>query len=137
MGPVRIQRVYDHEPAEGTVFLVDRLWPRGVRKADLHLDGWLKDLAPATELRQWFGHRPERYQEFASRYRAQLDQHPDALRPLLDAARRGPVTLLYAAKDTEHNEARVLCDHVRKLLARSSAGARQGAGHQGEGGGQG
>ncbi|MEU8247934.1 DUF488 family protein [Nonomuraea sp. NPDC048916] len=117
MGPVNIQRVYDHEPTEGTVFLVDRLWPRGVRKSDLHLDGWLKDLAPSTELREWFGHRPERFEEFAKRYRAELDEHPEALRPLLDAAERGPVTLLYAAKDTEHNQARVLRDHVRAAVS--------------------
>ncbi len=109
---VRIQRVYDHEPREGAVFLVDRLWPRGVRKDELKLDGWVKDAAPSTELRQWFGHRSERFAEFARRYRAELDAHPEVLQPLRDAAARGPVTLLYAAKDPVHNQAVVLRDYL-------------------------
>ncbi|MFI6596713.1 DUF488 domain-containing protein [Nonomuraea sp. NPDC050536] len=109
---VCIQRVYDHEPREGAVFLVDRLWPRGVRKDDLELDGWLKDAAPSTELRRWFGHQPERFAEFARRYRAELDAHPEALQPIRDAAAHGPVTLLYAAKDPVHNQAVVLRDYL-------------------------
>ncbi|MFG1945883.1 DUF488 domain-containing protein [Nonomuraea sp. NPDC048826] len=112
MGPITIQRVYDDRPAEGAVFLVDRMWPRGVRKEDLRLDGWVRDAAPSTELRQWFGHRPERFAEFAERYRAELDAGREALRPLLDAAAEGPVTLLYSAKDTEHNQAVVLRDYL-------------------------
>lgn len=112
VGPITIQRVYDHQPAEGAVFLVDRVWPRGVRKDSLRLDGWLRDVAPSNELRQWFGHRPERFAEFADRYRAELDAAREALRPLLDAAAAGPVTLLYSAKDTEHNQAVVLRDYL-------------------------
>lgn len=109
---VRIQRVYDHGPHEGAVFLVDRLWPRGVRKDDLKLDGWLKGVAPSDELRGWFGHRPERFAEFARRYRGELDARPEALRPIRDAAAHGAVTLLYAAKDREHNQAVVLRDYL-------------------------
>lgn len=112
MGPIRIRRVYDDPPGEGMVFLVDRVWPRGVRKDDLRLDGWLRDVAPSDELRRWFGHRPERFAEFAERYRAELDAARDALRPLLDAAEKGPVTLLYSARDTEHNQAVVLRDYL-------------------------
>ncbi|MEV4219062.1 DUF488 family protein [Nonomuraea sp. NPDC049725] len=114
MGPIEIQRVYDHEPAEGAVFLVDRMWPRGVRKDDLRLDGWARDAAPSTELRKWFGHRPERFAEFAERYREELAGRDDAVRPLLDAAAKGRVTLLYGAKDTEHNQAVVLRDYLKE-----------------------
>ncbi|MBB2911232.1 uncharacterized protein YeaO (DUF488 family) [Streptosporangium becharense] len=116
MGEVIISRVYDAEPAEGAVFLVDGMWPRGVRKDGLTLDGWARDVAPSPELRRWFGHRPERFAEFRTRYRRELDRNPDAVRPLLDAARAGTVTLLYAAKDTEHNNAVVLREYLRDYL---------------------
>ena len=117
VGAIEIRRVYDAEGAEGAVFLVDRIWPRGVRRSDLALDGWVRDVAPSTELRQWFGHRPERFAEFRERYRRELDGRPEAVRPLLDAARAGPVTLLYAARDTEHNQAVVLREYLRDRLA--------------------
>ncbi|GAA2879016.1 DUF488 family protein [Streptosporangium fragile] len=120
MGEIIISRVYDAEPAKGAVFLVDGMWPRGVRKDDLELDGWVRDVAPSADLRRWFGHRPERFAEFRTRYRRELDGNPDAARPLLDAARRGPITLLYAAKDTEHNNAVVLKDYLRDRLAASA-----------------
>ncbi|NUR86013.1 MAG: DUF488 domain-containing protein [Nonomuraea sp.] len=112
MGPIEIQRVYDHHQAEGTVFLVDRLWPRGVAKDELKVDGWLKDVAPSPELRTWFGHQPERFPEFARRYTAELDSHPDAVAPLREAAEKGPVTLLYSARDEQHNQAVVLRDYL-------------------------
>lgn len=108
--------MYDAGAPAGAVFLVDRVWPRGVRKDDLDMDGWLRDVAPSDDLRRWFGHRPERFEEFRDRYRRELDERPDALRPLLEAARRGRVTLLYGARDTEHNQAVVLRDY---LLERS------------------
>ncbi|SEG91208.1 Uncharacterized conserved protein YeaO, DUF488 family [Thermomonospora echinospora] len=113
---IEIRRVYDAPPERGAVFLVDRMWPRGKRKEDLSLDGWLREVAPSTELRRWFGHRPERFAEFAERYRRELDAAPDAVRPLLEAARQGPLTLLYSAKDTEHNQAVVLRDYLRDRL---------------------
>ncbi|WP_433238755.1 DUF488 domain-containing protein [Streptosporangium sp. CA-135522] len=116
IGNIVIRRVYEAEPAEGAVFLVDGIWPRGVRKQDLRMEGWVRDLAPSPELRRWFGHRPERFEEFRLRYRRELDGKPDAVRPLLDAVRRGPVTLLYAARDTEHNNAVVLRDYLRSRL---------------------
>jgi uncharacterized protein YeaO (DUF488 family) len=110
---IEAARVYDERLPEGRRFLVDRVWPRGVRKEDLHLEAWLKDLAPSTELRRWFGHDPERWEEFRRRYTAELDAHPDSWRPLLDAARDGDVVLLFGAKDTEHNNAVVLRDHLQ------------------------
>jgi uncharacterized protein YeaO (DUF488 family) len=116
---ISVVRVYDREAARpGRRFLVDRLWPRGVGKAELPVDGWLRDLAPDDELRRWFGHDVERWPEFRRRYLAELAGRPDAVLPLLDAARQGDVTLLYAARDTEHNNAVVLREH---LLARLDA----------------
>src|SRR5579884_4010749 len=88
VGEIRLSRIYDHEPkGSGRRFLVERLWPRGVRRDDVELDGWLKDVAPSTELRKWFGHRPERWTEFRERYIAELDASAEAWRPLRDAAK--------------------------------------------------
>jgi uncharacterized protein YeaO (DUF488 family) len=114
-GPeIRLRRVYEPPHAtDGRRFLVDRLWPRGVAKADAHLDAWLKEVAPSTELRRWFGHDPARWDEFRRRYRGELADRPEALTPLLAAARLGPITLVYAARDERHNAAIVL----RGLLA--------------------
>ncbi len=106
---IQIQRVYEaHAKSSGQRFLVERLWPRGVAKAELPLDGWPKEAAPSTALRRWFAHDPRKWPEFQRRYRQELTQNPAAWQPLLEAARRGPVTLLYSARDTEHNSAQVL-----------------------------
>jgi uncharacterized protein YeaO (DUF488 family) len=114
---IQIRRVYDPRTSkDGGRFLVERLWPRGVRKEALKIDGWLKDVAPSTELRQWFGHDPEKWPEFRRRYLQELSANRDALSPLVRAARRGNVTLLYSAKDTEHNSAIVLKDFLVKQL---------------------
>jgi uncharacterized protein YeaO (DUF488 family) len=116
---IRLRRVYDHgESGPGRTFLVDRVWPRGVAKDRLHLDGWLRDVAPSDELRKWFGHAPERWAEFQRRYRVELAQpeRQAALRDLVQAARQGPVTLLYGAKDEEHNQAVVLRAVLLDLL---------------------
>jgi len=113
---IKIRRVYDAGFTEGAVFLVDRVWPRGVRKSDLELTGWLRDVAPSTGLRHWFRHRPDRFPEFRERYRHELDERPEAVQPLLNAAARGPVTLLYGAKDTEHNQAVVLREYLHDRL---------------------
>jgi uncharacterized protein YeaO (DUF488 family) len=104
-------RIYD-APSSGTRVLVDRLWPRGVAKADVHHDEWLRDVAPSTDLRKWFGHDPERFDEFARRYRAELDTDPaaSALATLRTKAAAGPLTLLTATRDVEHSHARVLAD---------------------------
>lgn len=121
--PIRLTRVYDHEPQPGSrSYLVERLWPRGVRREALEMDGWVKDVAPSTELRRWFGHDPERWEEFRRRYFAELDAHAQAWRPLLEAARSGPVTLLYSARDREHNNAVALRDYLRARLAEQGAG---------------
>ena len=112
---IKLKRAYD-APArgDGTRFLVERLWPRGVRKADLPLDGWLKDVAPSTELRRWFAHDPRKWSEFRRRYGLELRSKASYLEPLVAAARRGPTTLVYSARDTEHNAAVVLRDYLAK-----------------------
>jgi uncharacterized protein YeaO (DUF488 family) len=105
---VRCRRIYEsprHD--DGSRVLVDRLWPRGVRRTDAALDEWLKEVAPSPALRRWFGHDPERFETFAERYRAELVDNPGVDR-LRDMASRGAVTLLYAARDERHNHARVL-----------------------------
>jgi uncharacterized protein YeaO (DUF488 family) len=116
---VEVQRVYEREGGaarRGRRFLVDRLWPRGVRSEDLALDGWLKDVAPSDRLRRWFGHDARRWDEFARRYREELDEHPEAWQALLDAAKRGRVVLLFSAKDEEHNNAVVLRQYIERKL---------------------
>lgn len=115
MGSISIRRVYDDTPRAGEKrYLVERLWPRGVRKEDLPLDGWLKDVAPSTELRRWFNHDPARWEEFRRRYLEELQAKPEVWRPLLDAARDHDVVLLYAARDSEHNGALVLREFLQK-----------------------
>lgn len=114
---VRIKRVYDAPAREdGSRFLVERLWPRGIRKAELPLSGWVKDAAPSTELRRWFDHDPAKWEEFARRYRAELDALPAAWQPLRAAAERGHVTLLYSSHDVNHNNAVVLRDYLQRQL---------------------
>jgi uncharacterized protein YeaO (DUF488 family) len=103
---LKVKRVYDPPEADdGVRFLVERLWPRGVRKEALRLDGWPKEAAPSDALRLWFGHDPARWREFRDRYARELDEQSQAWRPILEAARRGAVTLLYSARDTERNSA--------------------------------
>ncbi|MGE3066197.1 MAG: DUF488 domain-containing protein [Hyphomicrobiaceae bacterium] len=104
--PIAVRRVYEPaSPEDGARVLVDRLWPRGLSKAKAHVTLWLKDAAPSTALRQWFGHKPERWHEFQQRYARELAANPDALQPLRDLLRKGPVTLLFGARDEEHNNA--------------------------------
>jgi uncharacterized protein YeaO (DUF488 family) len=114
---INIRRVYDEPAKDGGVrFLVDRIWPRGVKKETLHLDGWLKDVAPTDELRHWFGHDAAHWAEFRRRYQAELDANPSAWRPIIDAAQKGTVTLLFGARDEEHNQAVVLRDYLTSKL---------------------
>lgn len=108
-GEIRIRRVYDLPPAAGTVrFLVDRLWPRGIKKSALSHTTWLPGVAPSPELRKWFGHEPSKWTEFRRRYRAELEKHPDSWKLLLTAAKKSGITLLYGARDITHNQAAVL-----------------------------
>ena len=115
MERVRLKRAYvPPDPADGYRVLVDRLWPRGVSKAEAHLDEWARELAPSPELRRWFGHDPARFGEFRLRYRDELGAQEKKLSELRGRARRGAVTLVYAARDTEHNDAVVLAELLRE-----------------------
>jgi uncharacterized protein YeaO (DUF488 family) len=112
VGAILLSRVYDREPRPtGAVYLVERLWPRGMRRDQLALDGWLKDAAPSTELRQWFGHDPRKWAEFRRRYVVELDLHRQSWQPLL-AGVDGDVILLYSSRDREHNNAVALRDYL-------------------------
>jgi uncharacterized protein YeaO (DUF488 family) len=114
---IRLKRAYDSpEAGEGSRFLVDQLWPRGIKKEALKLDAWLKDAAPSSELRRWFNHDPARWQEFQKRYAQELDSKPEAWKPLLQAAMQGDITLIYSARDEEHNNAVVLKDYLEAQL---------------------
>ena len=111
---VQIKRIYDERsPADGYRVLVDRLWPRGIRKQDAAIDDWLRELAPSTELREWFGHDPNRWLEFRRRYRAELRQHTSRLDALRQRAVRRRVTLIYSARDTLFNQAAVLKEVIQ------------------------
>ena len=102
---IKVKRVYDEiSTDDGKRFLVERLWPRGIKKENLKIDGWLKEIAPSTELRKWFGHKPENWAEFRKKYERELDEKAVLLTPILEASKSDEnVTLLYSAKDTLHN----------------------------------
>ena len=111
---VRLKRAYEPPVAsDGYRVLIDRLWPRGVRREGARLDEWARELAPSAELRRWFGHDPERFGEFRRRYTAELAGQEEKLRELRRRARNGTVTLVYGAHDTEHNDAVVLAEILR------------------------
>jgi uncharacterized protein YeaO (DUF488 family) len=116
-----VARVYDDRAPGRYRVLVDRLWPRGIRKRDASFDEWPKDLAPSTGLRRWYGHDPTRFDEFARRYRDELAHPPasDAVARLVGLAKHRPVTLLTAARDVQHSGARVLCDHLSLATRRA------------------
>jgi uncharacterized protein YeaO (DUF488 family) len=124
---IQLKRVYEEPEAhDGVRFLIERLWPRGIRKADLVMNGWEKEAGPSDELRKWFSHDPEKWTEFQHRYSAELDTRPEAWTRSLEAAQRGTVTLLYSSHDTEHNNAVALkryleakASHTRKRAASS------------------
>jgi uncharacterized protein YeaO (DUF488 family) len=106
---IKLKRAYDKPMAkDGTRVLIDRLWPRGLSKADARIDRWIKDIAPSTALRKWFGHDPARWQEFRRRYTAEVHVHSDLLSELRRLARKAPLTLVYSAHDENHNDAVVL-----------------------------
>lgn len=118
---IQIKRVYEPRArGDGVRILVDRLWPRGLRKDDAQFDQWRKDLSPSTELRKFYGHRPERFAEFTTRYRAELRraEATAAVDELIGISERRPVTLLTASRDLEHSEVAVLAEHLRRRLRR-------------------
>ena len=106
---LKTKRAYEPaETSDGTRFLVDRLWPRGIKKEKLKLNVWLKDVAPSTELRKWFAHDPAKWREFRKRYFEELKQNPEAWEPLVTAAKKGSITLIFSSHDQEHNNAAAL-----------------------------
>ena len=112
-GNVKLKRAYERAAAgDGTRILIDRLWPRGVKKADAAIDQWAKDIAPSTALRKWFGHDPARWQEFRRRYAVEVHKHPEQLNRLRALARQGPITLVFSAHDEVHNDAVALRDFL-------------------------
>jgi uncharacterized protein YeaO (DUF488 family) len=126
MGVIRIKRTYD-TPArtDGRRILVERLWPRGMKKEALHADAWLKEVAPSTKLRQWFGHQVERWEEFRRRYQRELNAKPEVWAPILEAGKRGTVTLLYSAHDVVHNGAVVLREFLTEQSSPAPAKSKQ------------
>jgi uncharacterized protein YeaO (DUF488 family) len=110
---IQLKRAYDAaSPSDGKRFLVERLWPRAIKKENLPLDDWLKDAAPSTGLRKWFSHDPAKWKEFKRRYFAELKSRPDALEPIIKAARHGRATLIFSSHDTEHNNAVALKEYL-------------------------
>lgn len=106
---VKLKRAYEPSSrGDGTRVLIDRLWPRGVKKTDARIDEWMKEIAPSTALRKWFGHDPGRWPEFRHRYTAEVQEHPEQLKRLRTLAREGPLTLVFSAHDEAHNDAVVL-----------------------------
>jgi uncharacterized protein YeaO (DUF488 family) len=127
--PFAIKRVYEPTTrGDGARILVDRLWPRGLRKADANIDQWRKDLSPSTSLRQFYGHRPERFAEFARRYRCELRRAEGtaAVAEMVALNRRRPVTFLTASRDLEHSEAAVLAKHLQAVVGRHARAGRSG-----------
>src|SRR5690348_4897059 len=116
-GIVRIKRAYEKPAAsDGARFLIDGLWPRGVKKEALHVTSWVKEVAPSASLRKWFGHDPAKWSEFQKRYSAELDRKPESWKPLLDAAREENITLVFGARDAEHNNAVVLKSYLERQM---------------------
>ena len=125
---ISLKRVYEPEAkTDGVRILIERLWPRGVRKVDLRLDDWNKDVAPSTALRKWFAHDPDKWPEFQSRYAEELAEHPEAWAPLLQAGAREQVTLLFSSHDALHNNAVALLAFLAARGAKVSAGASGGS----------
>ena len=119
---VRTKRVYEPAAADdGYRVLIDRLWPRGVSKDEAAIDEWARDLAPSDELRRWFDHRPERFEEFKRRYTDELRERRDQISALRRRAREGTVTIVYGARDADHSNAAVLAPIIRRGFPRKSS----------------
>ena len=116
---LKLKRAYEPvAPSDGTRVLVERLWPRGLSKSVLHVDTWLKDVGPSTTLRKWFSHDPRKWATFRERYFRELDSKPALWRPLMTAARRRTVTLVYSSRDAEHNNAVALKDYLNRKIGK-------------------
>ena len=114
---ISIKRTYDNaSKSDGTRFLVDRLWPRGIKKEDLNIEDWLKEVAPSNELRKWYHRDPQKWEDFRRKYTDELEDNPDSWKPLLAAARKDDITLLYSSKDEDHNNAVVLKEFLEDRL---------------------
>lgn len=112
---VKIKRIYEQpSDADGFRILVDRLWPRGIKKENARLDLWSKDIAPSSDLRKWYGHDPEKFEKFSTRYKAELDNNPEISAFLETIKAHDTVTLLFSAKDSEHNNAAVLAEWIKE-----------------------
>ena len=113
---IRVKRAYEQpDSSDGTRVLVDRVWPRGVRRQEAELAEWLKEIAPSSDLRKWFNHDPDKWQDFMEKYCRELDGRPELVQKLVALAAKGPLTLVFAAKDREHNNAVVLRRYLQKL----------------------
>ena len=118
---VKIKRAYDKiSPDDGKRILVDRLWPRGIKKDEAKIDEWIKEIAPSNELRKWFAHDPSKWQEFKKRYREELKDQSNLIKILKHRAKKGNITLIFSARDTEHNNAVVLSELISKRQRRKS-----------------
>jgi uncharacterized protein YeaO (DUF488 family) len=113
---IRTERIYSAPPGSGFRILVDRLWPRGLRKDEVKVDLWLKDIAPSTELRKWFGHDPSKWDEFRKRFFQELDQKGELIDQVIAKARKGDIVLLYGARDEEHNNAMALKEYIEAKM---------------------
>lgn len=112
---IKIKRVYEEAvPSDGTRILVDRIWPRGVSKEKAHLDDWIKEIAPSTELRKWFNHEEDRFAEFSKKYKKELKDRKELTDDLLERAKKRQLTLVYSAKDEKHNQAVVLKEFLEE-----------------------
>jgi uncharacterized protein YeaO (DUF488 family) len=115
----KLKRAYEEpETADGARYLVDRLCPRGITKAELKIDGWIKEVAPSNDLRRWFNHDPAKWDEFRKRYFTELDANRETWKPLVEAAQKGTITLLYGAHDPEHNNAVALAEYLKRHATR-------------------
>ena len=128
---IKLKRAYDRvSPTDGTRLLVERLWPRGLSKNKLKLDGWIRDVAPTTELRKWFSHDPAKWRRFRTRYFRELDSQPESWRFIVSRARRGTVTLVYSSHDEEHNNAVALHEYLQLKTGRRARPRRPTSSHR-------
>jgi uncharacterized protein YeaO (DUF488 family) len=127
---IKLKRAYDRvSPTDGKRLLVERLWPRGLSKDKLKLDYWIREVAPTTELRKWFGHDPAKWRQFRTRYFRELDSQPESWRSIVSLARRGTVTLVYSSHDEEHNNAVALREYLQVKTGRRARPPRSTSSH--------